>query len=309
MSESDDDGENVIQELNARFQELRTLIITIGSILAMLMAGLNEVGFIDFAVDKAVDFVKDDPGLNPYLDDCEEVWNLNEDHYIVDNDIIFSVSIADLARCNNVHTVNYNITVDGLATNGTSPEFRNQHSFVEQLDNMSEGTHHAVIEVTNGTIDLFRLINIDFEYDEGEQAAAVYGCTNETALNYNASATHDDGSCEYPQEEEEVTEDCYAEFYDVLSYWENNNTSVYNEFDVDFSCMANVTVFITIDVYNETNVSLWHQEDNFSTYYMDWDYQYLDFYNVPYQDKVNVQYRVYYDGELDDEQWYWLEAT
>ena len=47
---SGDDEQNIIQELNARFQELRTLIITIGSILAMLMAGLNEVGFIDFEI-------------------------------------------------------------------------------------------------------------------------------------------------------------------------------------------------------------------------------------------------------------------
>lgn len=62
---SGDEEQNIIQELNARFQELRALMITIGSVIAMLLAGLNEVGFISFAVDTLVDMVEDDPDLNP----------------------------------------------------------------------------------------------------------------------------------------------------------------------------------------------------------------------------------------------------
>ena len=34
--------QNIIQELNARFQELRSLMITIGSVIAILLAGLND---------------------------------------------------------------------------------------------------------------------------------------------------------------------------------------------------------------------------------------------------------------------------
>ena len=308
-SMSGDEEQNIIQELNARFQELRTLMITIGSVIAMLLAGLNEVGFINFAVDTVVDWVEDDPDLNPYLDDCVEDWDMLADHYLIENDVLFHIHLVDFAWCNSVHTIMYNVSVDGQEITGESPEFRNEHQFVVSVEDINEGTHRAYIEVWNGSIDIMHLIHIDFEYDEGEMATAVYGCTNSTALNYNETATHDDGTCEYPQEEEEITEDCYAYFYDVLSYWADNNTSLYNEFDIDFSCMANVTTFLTIDAYNTDNTTLlWHQEDNFSTYHQEWDYQYLDFYNIPYQEDINVQFKLYYEDELQDETWYWVEA-
>ena len=145
------------------------------------------------------------------------------------------------------------------------------------------------------------LQTIDFEYDEWEMEDAVYGCTNSTALNYNESATHDDGSCEYPQEEEEITDDCYVYFYEVLSYWNETNESLYNEFDIDFSCQANVTVFLTIDAWDVSNESLlYHVEDNFTTYHQEWDYQYLDFYDKPYEAPLNIHYQAYYNGTLSD---------
>ena len=226
---SGDDEQNIIQELNARFQELRTLIITIGSILAMLMAGLNEVGFIDFAVKQVVDIVEDDPDLNPYLDDCYEDWDMVAEHYIIEDDVLFNIHLLDYAWCNSIHTIMYNVSVDGKEVTGTSPEFRNEHQFVVTIEDINEGTHRAYVEVWNGSIDMLHMVHIDFEYDEVEMENAIYGCTNSTALNYNESATHDDGTCEYPQEEEEITEDCYAYFYEVISYWAENNTSLYNE--------------------------------------------------------------------------------
>ena len=306
---SGDEEQNIIQELNARFQELRTLMITIGSVIAMLIAGLNEIGFIQFAVDTLVDAVEDDPDLNPYLDGCEEDWRLMTDHFVVEDNVLFDIHILDAAWCNSIHTIHYNVTMDGKTEGGESPEFRNEHQFIVTIANLSEGTHRAYIEITNGSISLFESKTIDFEYDEVEMESAVYGCTNSTALNYNESATHDDGSCEYPQEEEEITDDCYAYFYDVFSYWNETNESLYNEFDVDFSCQANVTVFITIDAWNYANESvLFHVEDNFTTYHQEWDYQYLDFYDKPYETPLNIQYQVYYNGTVQDEVWYRVEA-
>ena len=306
---SGDDEQNIIQELNARFQELRTLIITIGSILAMLMAGLNEVGFIDFAVKQVVDIVEDDPDLNPYLDDCYEDWDMVAEHYIIEDDVLFNIHLLDYAWCNSIHTIMYNVSVDGKEVTGTSPEFRNEHQFVVTIEDINEGTHRAYVEVWNGSIDMLHMVHIDFEYDEVEMENAIYGCTNSTALNYNESATHDDGTCEYPQEEEEITEDCYAYFYEVISYWAENNTSLYNEFDVDFSCMANVTVFVTIDAYDSLNETLlYHVEDNFTTYHQEWDYQYLDFYDKPYESPLNIHYQVYYNETLQDGAWYRVEA-
>ena len=304
-----DDEQNIIQELNARFQELRTLMITIGSVIAMLLAGLNEVGFINFAVDSVVDWVEDDPDLNPYLDDCIEDWDMVADHYLIEDDILFNIHLVDFAWCNSIHTIMYNVSVDGKELTGTSNEFRNEHQFVVTIEDINEGTHRAYIEIWNGSIDFLKMVHIDFEYDEGEMENAIYGCTNSTALNYNETATHDDGTCEYPQEEEEITDDCYAYFYEVISYWADNNTSLYNEFDVDFSCMANVTVFLTIDAYDGMNESvLYHVEDNFTTYHQEWDYQYLDFYNKPYEAPINTHFQLYYNDTLTDEVWYWVEA-
>tara|TARA_R100000900_G_scaffold119451_1_gene94136 strand:- start:278 stop:1204 length:927 start_codon:yes stop_codon:yes gene_type:complete len=307
---SGDEEQNIIQELNARFSELRTLMITIGSVIAMLIAGLNEVGFINFAVDTVVDLVEDDPDLNPYIGDCEENWGLVVDHFVIENDVLFHVHIMDLMWCNNIHTVAYNISLDGKEELGTSPEFRNQHQFVVTIEDLSEGTHRAYIQVSNGSIDLFKMLHIDFEYDEVEMEDAIYGCTNSTALNYNESATHDDGTCEYPQEEEEITENCYAYIYDAISYWADNNTSIYNEFDVDFSCQANITFTMNIELLDSFNNTLGQEvEDNFSIYHQEWDFQYLDFYNTSSEyDAHAVNFNLFYDGELADSLWYRIEA-
>jgi len=305
----EDEEENIITELNARFSELRALMITIGSVIAMLLAGLNEVGFINFAVDSVVDWVEDDPKRNPYAPACEEEWVLTTDYYVVEDDVHFHVRLLDLMWCNNIHTVKYNISLDNKQEVGISPEFRNEHTFIATINNLTEGTHRGYIQVSNGTMELFRLIHIDFEYDEVEMEDAIYGCTNSTATNYNETATHDDGTCEYPQEEEEITDDCYVYFYDVLSYWNETNESLYNEFDIDFSCQANVTVFLTIDAYDALNESiLFHVEGNFTTYHQEWDYQYLDFYNKPYETPLNIHYQVYYNEILSDEVWYKVEA-
>lgn len=303
---SGDEEQNIIQELNARFQELRALMITIGSVIAMLLAGLNEVGFISFAVDSVVDWVEDNPDRNPYLPDCEEDWLILADHYIVDGDLYVTVDIFDQMWCNNVHTVYYNLSFEEEQYSEMSPPFRNEHTALFEFPDIEEGTHRVNIIVENGTILLYAMEIIDFEYDMAEEENAIYGCTDEEATNYNETATHEDGSCEYPEEEEEITEDCYAYIYDAISYWAENNTSIYNEFDVDFSCQANVTFTMKIELLDSLNETVGFEvEDNFTTYHMEWDTQYLDFYDIA--DKVDDAYAVninlFYDGELADKLW------
>ncbi len=302
---SGDEEQNIIQELNARFQELRALMITIGSVIAMLLAGLNEVGFISFAVDSLVDWVEDDPDRNPYLPDCEESWLIEADHYIVDGDLYVTVDILDQMWCNNVHTVYYNVTFEGAQYSELSAPFRNADTGLFTFEDISEGTHRVNILVENGSIFLYALEIIDFEYDQSEEENAIYGCTDPEALNYNETATHEDGSCEYAEEEEEITEDCYAYIYDAISYWAENNTSVYNEFDVDFSCQANITFTLRVDLVDSRNKSLMYMEDNFTTYHMEWDTQYLDFYDIAerYEDAYGVLFSLFYDADLADEEW------
>ena len=61
-----------------------------------------------------------------------------------------------------------------------------------------------------------------------------------------------------------------------------------------------------IELLDSSNKSLdLEVEDNFTTYHMEWDYKYLDFYGI--SDKVDdayaVNFNLYYDGELADKLW------
>jgi len=272
---SAEEKDSIIAELNSKFTELRSLIITVGSIIGILMAGLHNAGFIDWAVDSVVDSVEDDPEWNPYIEDCEEEFILITDHFIVESDVIFNVLLEDINRCSRVHTIMWRVSLNDDAHIGESGEFRNELLFTDRYYDLDEGNYHAIIEVSNGTIELYDYITIDFEYDETEQENAEYGCTDTVALNYNETATHDDGSCEYEQEE---VEDCSAAemgFYDVYTEWTNNTTFMITwDADVSIECSLNATV--TAHVYdNETLVA--NSSRTFETFYQAWDYMYINF--------------------------------
>lgn len=300
-----EDEESIIAVLNSRFLELRTLMITIGSILAMLMAGLNQAGIVDF-----LDFRED---IEPTPEGCDSDWEFVVDYYVIEYDLLLNMRVSDTHLCNEVHTVEYYVAMNDYEYVNQSGEFRNTHIFSHTIESIEEGTHHVLIEVMNGSISLFESLVLDFEFDEGEHESAVYGCTDPVATNYNETATHDDGSCEYEQEEEEITDDCIAKFYDVQSYWANNNTSLYNEFDVDFSCQANVTITVVVEVFaydNESDTKEIIRNSNltYNTYHYDWDYHFIDFYNLsaPEDTDLEVLFRVYHQDEEDDMTTVWV---
>jgi len=300
-----EDEESIIAVLNSRFLELRTLMLTIGSILAMLMAGLNQAGIVDL-----LDY-RDD--IDPIPQECESDWEFVVDYYVIEYDLLLNMRVSDTRLCNEVHTVEYYVAMDEYEYVNQSGEFRNTHIFSHTIESIEEGTHHVLIEVLNGSISLYETIVFDFEFDEGEHESAIYGCTDPIATNYNETATHDDGSCEYEQEEEEITDDCIARFYDAQSYWANNNTSLYNEFDVDFSCQANVTITVEVEVmaYNnesDTKEIISNSNLTYNTYHYDWDYHYIDFYNLsaPEDTDLEVLFRVYHQNEVDDMTTVWV---
>lgn len=271
----DENAQSILVELNSRFTELRSLILTVGSILAILMAGLNNVGFIDWAVDKVVDNVEDDPDWNPYLDDCEEIWILEVDHFIVESDAIFNVYVEDLGRCNRVHTILWMINMDTEVHDGISPEFRNELFFTDRFYDLQEGTHHVLIEVLNGSMLLDEHITIDFEVDETETENAVYGCTDSDAINYDDEATHDNGSCEFEDEEVDDCSTAEMEFYEVDAYWSNNTTfTIIWDADVTIECSLNATVRAEV-FSNGTLIA--NSSLAFRTHYQAWDYMYINF--------------------------------
>ena len=307
MSEGE---ESILAEINARFTELRTLMITIGSILALLMPVVHNLGIIDLDLLGE----DDDDSETPYV--CEPDWVLIADHYVIEYDLLLNMRVSDTNLCNEVHTISYYIAMDEYEAVDESEQFRNTYLFTHTIEDIEEGTHHVLIEVMNGSIDLYESIVFDFEFDEGEHENAVYGCTDPEALNYNETATHDDGTCEYEEEEEEITDDCLATFYDAYAVWANNNTTIYADFDVDFSCQANVTVTVQVQLIGFDNsteeptlYSLGIGNHTYNTYHYDWDYHFMDFNNLtePYYDAVLAQFRVYHEDEEDDAYSVWVQ--
>ena len=266
---SAEEKESIIAELNTRFTELRSLILTVGSILGILIAALSETGVIGWAVDYVED---DDTELNPY--DCEEDWAIETDHYIIESDAVFNIYVEDFNRCNNVHTVMWNITMNDDTHENISIEFRNELYFSDRFTDLEEGMYHTTIEVMNGTMDLYDYITIDFEFDELEHENAVYGCTDDVAENYDYEATHDDGTCQYPVEEEDNCSTAGMEFYDVTAYWSNNTTfTIMWDADVTLECTLNATVRAEV-FHNGTLVA--NRSLTFTTFYQAWDYMYIN---------------------------------
>jgi hypothetical protein len=84
------------------------------------------------------------------------------------------------------------------------------------------------------------------EYQEEEY---YYGCTDYDALNYDEYANYDDGSCEY--EEEEV--ECEPFFYDRYLEYQNNNTELKFEYDVDLDCEETEDVEVQFLAYENNS--------------------------------------------------------
>ena len=60
-----------------------------------------------------------------------------------------------------------------------------------------------------------------------------------------------------------------------------------------------------VDLLDSRNNSLIYTEDNFTTYHMEWDTQYLDFYNITdrYEEAYGVLFSLFYNEDLVDEEW------
>ena len=289
-----EDDESIIAVLNTRFQELRTLMITIGSILAMIIAGINQVGVVDFFDEGEEEDIV-----------CEPNWEFVVDNYVIDYDLLLNMRVSDTSLCNEIHTLDYYIAMDDYEFVGNTEPSRNTYIFTHTIEGIEEGTHHVIIEVFNGTINLYEDIVFDFEFDELEHENAIYGCTDTDAINYDDMATHDDGSCEYEQEEEEITEDCYAELYEAYS--NKNNSTVEVFFDVDFSCSATATITVKVEIVSINNTEIAYIDNlTYETYGLDWDYQSIVFNNVTTEEDLEANVLVYHQEELDDMATVWV---
>ena len=103
-------------------------------------------------------------------------------------------------------------TVDGFASNDVV-RFGNA---LMQNGTLSVGAHSVTV----------------IELDANLEEVPVYGCTDSTATNFDASATEDDGSCEYPPEPILGCTDSTATNFDVEAT-ENDGSCQYETEPVD----------------------------------------------------------------------------
>lgn len=296
----EEEEENIIIELNSRFKEMRTLMITIGSILALLMPVVNQMGIIDFGVDILVDELDDEN----QFDICLEDWRITDASYIIGNEITLSFRASDINLCGVSHNAtlsiekNHNGISESTIQNTT---IKNTRAFSFEPEIVENGEWIFFINLYSVNVEQILVkSNRLFSVDNSQEETKIYGCIDSQAVNYNEDATDDDGSCEYEQIEES---NCTAQFYDVIIYWAENNTSIYSDFDVDYTCESYGNVTVELEIFDLNNEStLLASTLQYETYFYEVDYRNIDFYNVtiPHTDYL-AHFKLKTENEIVDD--------
>lgn len=291
------EADSIIDTINERATEVRSLIITIASILALLMPAVEMVGVIDFT---------------PYGDGDDEWigdsdWEWGDDFYCEDGTRIEANMVNDgykncrdgsdeddsldtnpditnptIYGCMDEDALNFNDDATDEDDSCEYPVYGCTDSEAENYDeeaDTEDGSCEYEEEVIKGCTDSdAENYDEEAEADDGscEYYEPIEGCTDSTALNYNETAEIDDGSCEY---EEPVEENCVPEMYDAWWQYNTTNDTIRFEWDADLSCRDkshNLTVIWTIyenETGNETGNWTGLQDGlTYETYYQDWDY-------------------------------------
>ena len=238
-----EEAESIIETINDRAQEIRSLMITIASIVALVMPGVEAVGILDFT---------------PY--------GQGDDEWITDDDW----ELGDDFECGDGSVIEASLVNDGYKNcrDGSDEPEADEEEDCEETDTCEEP------EIVYGCTDPDALnYDEDAWEDDGsceyeEEPEERGGCMDPEATNYDAYADYDDGSCEYRE-----GQPCDPEMYDA--YWEYENESFTFHWDADLICdnePHNLTVIWTI-YDNETGEFTGFQNElTYETYYQDWDY-------------------------------------
>ena len=242
-----EEADSIIETINERATEVRQLIITIGSILALLMPAVEMVGILD---------------LTPY--------GQGDDEWITDSDWEW----GDDFECGDGSRIEAALVNDG---------YKNCRDGSDEPDDpiVIPENNTTVIVRTEGCTDPDAL-NYDSEAEEDDgsceyeqEPEETWGCTDENATNYDPYADHDNGSCEY---EEPVEEDCSASMWDAYYIYDNETGNMTLHWDADLTCdddSHNLTVIWTFYYNNTTETGEWagiQELLTYETYFQDWDY-------------------------------------
>ena len=245
MALSQEEADSIIEVVNERAMELRQLIITIASIIALILPAAEGLGIVDFT-----------PMGN------------GDDEWIGDDDWEW----GDDFTCGDGSTIEASLVDDGYKNcrDGSDEPEDDEEDCVE-TDTCEEP------DIIYGCTDEDALnYDEDAWEDDGsceyeEEPEETWGCTDPAARNYDRYADNDDGSCEY----EEQGEPCDPEMYDAYwEYGEENETFIFH-WDADLACQNephNLTVIWTIYDNETGNFTGFQNELTYETYYQDWDY-------------------------------------
>ena len=228
-----EEAESIIETINDRAQEIRSLMITIASIVALVMPGMEAVGILDFT---------------PY--------GQGDDEWITDDDW----ELGDDFECGDGSVIEASLVDDG---------YKNcrDGSDEPEVDDDLDG------EVIRGCTDPDALnYDEDAIEDDGscefEEDEEYGGCTDPDAINYDPYADYDDGSCEYRE-----GQPCDPEMYDAYWEYENESFTFYWDADLICDNEPhNLTVIWTIYENETGNWTGFQNELTYETYYQDYDY-------------------------------------
>lgn len=242
MSLTQEEADSIIDTINERALEVRQLIITVGSILALLMPGVEMLGIID---------------VTPYGEGDDE-W-IGDDDWEWGDDFV----------CGDGSTIEASLVDDGYKNCRDGSDEPDESDDCELDDSCEEP------EIRYGCTD-DEALNYDPDAweDDGsceyeEEPEERWGCTDDTATNYDPYATDDDGSCEYRE-----GQPCDPVMYDA--WWDQiDNGTIFVEWDADLACdnePHNLTVIWTVYENETGNWTGVQKEYTYETYYQDWDY-------------------------------------
>jgi len=189
------------------------------------------------------------------------------------NDLVIDLVFSDLGDCGQDIQINIEVWRDGQLYDTLA--YGEVHDGVYRIDSIGDTTIRVqgkaeLMDIPDGddwTVKArYRHANADDSPYESEWFQsnsivideiddAIYGCTDDTATNYDTMATDDDGSCEYPPDEY-----CEINLYDIVIGTNDTHASVGYDLDCGYEPNDfegyNVSVqFLVYDIGSANNSS------------------------------------------------------